>query len=405
MAICCFKEATKILATLESFEVDMSFKRVQSSDINEVVFAAFIPQLNKIMTFVRVYVNQQSTEMYTTLFREVFRIITLQVGHEIKWQHLHKTGFGCIVMDMDSSQMSGFGRYLAEVDVLNRSWQWHVKQAIIYCTIHFKRGILRAAGTGTSSTELHKRMEQLLYTKSREEYFELCDLLIDSEYSSKQVVDWTKHKQHECIASGINPHCTGIQNELFERTRRHTNAVEQTHFKSNSLGKRLSLLKAVKYGELLYRRDMNQYKGKVEHGVNHTWRSNALSARFAISEAKERRKRRQEEAFTNEDNNDNIDFLSNASSSGYSRSSSRSSSRSRGTRRVSHRAQTPIRRALSQAALNSDTTILEERQRLQLQEDQARVRRLELENRDLELQLERRELELIEFRNRIRDQS
>ena len=59
------------------------------------------------MTFVRVYVNYQSTEMYATLFREVFRVVSELTGQEIKWQHLHQSGFSCIVMDMDAMQMSG----------------------------------------------------------------------------------------------------------------------------------------------------------------------------------------------------------------------------------------------------------------------------------------------------------
>lgn len=47
MAICFFKESISVLATLSSFEVDMTFKRVKDSDINEVVFAAFLPTINK----------------------------------------------------------------------------------------------------------------------------------------------------------------------------------------------------------------------------------------------------------------------------------------------------------------------------------------------------------------------
>lgn len=40
-------------------------------------------------------------------------------------------------------------------------------------------------------------------------------------------------------------------------------------------------------GAILDRRDINQYHGKLEYGVNHSYRANGLSARFALSEAKE----------------------------------------------------------------------------------------------------------------------
>jgi hypothetical protein len=123
MAICCFKEALKVLVSLTSFEVDMTFKRVKDTNINEVVFAAFLPGLNKsnifliyskcitntliVMTFVRVFVDQDSTHMYTRLFKQVFQLVEQQLGESVKWRHLHGTGFGCMVMDMDSKQLSG----------------------------------------------------------------------------------------------------------------------------------------------------------------------------------------------------------------------------------------------------------------------------------------------------------
>jgi len=65
-----------------------------------------------------------------------------------------------------------------------------------------------------------------------------------------------------------------------------------------------------------------------------------------------------------------------------------------------------MRHAITQAASqNSENIVLNLRDTLQFQEEQARVRRLELQNRELELQIEQKELELLEMRNRIRDQS
>lgn len=47
MAICCYRKSLEVLATLTSFEVDMTVKRVKDSNINEVVFGAFLTNLNK----------------------------------------------------------------------------------------------------------------------------------------------------------------------------------------------------------------------------------------------------------------------------------------------------------------------------------------------------------------------
>lgn len=59
------------------------------------------------MTFVRAFVNQDSTEMYSRLFKKVFELCAEHLGSPIKWLHLHKEGFSTMVMDMDSKQLSG----------------------------------------------------------------------------------------------------------------------------------------------------------------------------------------------------------------------------------------------------------------------------------------------------------
>lgn len=43
MVLCAYKEQIQLLAKLSSFEVDMSFKRIRSKDMNEVLFATFLP--------------------------------------------------------------------------------------------------------------------------------------------------------------------------------------------------------------------------------------------------------------------------------------------------------------------------------------------------------------------------
>lgn len=53
------------------------------------------------------------------------------------------------------------------------------------------------------------------------------------------------HKGHPVIAAGLNEHCTLMNMDAFQRIRKSTNAVEQTHYKSNSMGRRLSILKAI----------------------------------------------------------------------------------------------------------------------------------------------------------------
>lgn len=43
MVINFFKEQAELLFSVDSFEVDMSFKRLRGKDRNEIVFAIYLP--------------------------------------------------------------------------------------------------------------------------------------------------------------------------------------------------------------------------------------------------------------------------------------------------------------------------------------------------------------------------
>lgn len=47
MILCAFKEQIKLLTTLTSFEVDMSYKRIRQKEMNEVIFATYLPEHGK----------------------------------------------------------------------------------------------------------------------------------------------------------------------------------------------------------------------------------------------------------------------------------------------------------------------------------------------------------------------
>lgn len=47
MIICGFKEQIQLLNTLNSFEIDMSYKQIREKGMNEVVFATYLPSHGK----------------------------------------------------------------------------------------------------------------------------------------------------------------------------------------------------------------------------------------------------------------------------------------------------------------------------------------------------------------------
>jgi len=52
MTVCFYTDAAKELLKRDSFEIDITFERIKDSAINEVVFAAFLPELNKGETLI-----------------------------------------------------------------------------------------------------------------------------------------------------------------------------------------------------------------------------------------------------------------------------------------------------------------------------------------------------------------
>ncbi|KAK2793175.1 hypothetical protein FQN52_001823 [Onygenales sp. PD_12] len=112
MIICMLKEQASLLLSLSSFEVDMSYKRLKSSKMNEVVFATYLPQFGKIITLCRIFTEQENPNG-----------------------------------DMDNKQMTGLAQYLAEVDSEHRPYQWQLKNIMIFCHIHFFRSITKAVGS------------------------------------------------------------------------------------------------------------------------------------------------------------------------------------------------------------------------------------------------------------------
>src|SRR6266568_4858579 len=77
-------------------------------------------------------------------------------------------------------------------------------------------------------------------------YIHILTFTVIEKYSNNhKIVNWCRHKQYMCIASGINPHCSKMDSNIFSTIVKNTNAIECSHFQANNLGRRLSLLAAI----------------------------------------------------------------------------------------------------------------------------------------------------------------
>lgn len=127
--------------------------------------------------------------------------------------------------------------------------------------------------------------------------------------SRPELAQWVEHKEIPLIAAGLCKACSPIPEEIYDQSRRHTNAVEQSHYKAYFLGTRDSLLQAVlKYvssnfftsinryftnkillprSQTLDQRDMDQYHHRENHDIRHSYYADDIMTRFKKSRQRE----------------------------------------------------------------------------------------------------------------------
>ncbi|KAG2001434.1 hypothetical protein GB937_010168 [Aspergillus fischeri] len=172
----------------------MSFKRICLKDMNEVLFATFLPDQSKIITLLQVFTSLDSAEGYYLLFKRVFTMIQKVLQQPVLFDPIHGSGIYGIIIDMDSKQYS---------DVT-----WQLEHIILFCRVHFQQSILKVLGTRSQGTPLWSWMMSLLDCKSEAEYDELLELLI--KYENQNIGNWAQQKKSPVIKAGLNKACSKI---------------------------------------------------------------------------------------------------------------------------------------------------------------------------------------------------
>lgn len=131
-----------------------------------------------VVTYGRVFINSETRVAYFHLFTMFWRQIELALprAQKVRWHHLHSSGIKAIVTDMCSKQASGkyliidyrpvsnilgLGDYLSSIDEEHRPWDWHIQRLLIYCSVHFKRGIDSSYWKDTPYADLMKEILKL----------------------------------------------------------------------------------------------------------------------------------------------------------------------------------------------------------------------------------------------------
>ncbi|KAJ6034340.1 uncharacterized protein N7446_009089 [Penicillium canescens] len=116
----------------------------------------------------------------------------------------------------------------------------------------------------TSWVERRHPLIALPDSPTQQEYRTLTSLIKEN---TPEFADWATHKEITVIAAGLCQAFSLIKPEFFKATRNHTNAVEQTHYKSYWMGTRDSLLQAVQSSRILDQTDIDQYHGRENFDI------------------------------------------------------------------------------------------------------------------------------------------
>lgn len=166
--------------------------------------------------------------------------------------------------------VKGLGKVLQRVSEFadrdsHRGWRWHAMNILVFCRIHFTRTVHKLIPESSEPNELTReardRLLALLDCQSHDDYMRLLDLIVGKfpnlNSTSKRAIltskiawnpdlsGWASHKRIDVIAAGLCKACSPSDLKFTDEGRQHTNAVEQSHYKSYHMGVQDSLLQAV----------------------------------------------------------------------------------------------------------------------------------------------------------------
>ncbi|UZO11199.1 uncharacterized protein OCT59_002771 [Rhizophagus irregularis] len=129
IVICMSEKQAKAWVSLDYFEIDLTFKRVQG-DINEFEVNCYNECYKIALTYARVFTNITNSTSYERMFSLLFNWIYQLTGSNPKIFHIDNTGWKCILGDLDRAQAKGLGLALNRLNIKNNKYPNNVKQLI-----------------------------------------------------------------------------------------------------------------------------------------------------------------------------------------------------------------------------------------------------------------------------------
>ncbi|RGB33580.1 hypothetical protein C1646_761569 [Rhizophagus diaphanus] len=238
---CMLDNQAKKLITLDYFQIDVSFKRVKGG-INEFEINMYDSKHHLILSFCHIFTNVFTAERYYRLFSSLFQIIRKVSGQSIQFQHIHGSGIGCILADLDAAQAKGLGLALHDLDH-EKSWETHLTFILKTCLVHFE-----------SKEQVHDLLQQI------------------EDTNDEGIKEWLNYYRQSYVLSSLNKYVSNVDHEIWNKSGSDTNNAEAAHSMANREGKQLKLLSAILKGKRYDARCYTTIEVHDKNGVLYTHR-------------------------------------------------------------------------------------------------------------------------------------
>lgn len=234
IVLCATKQQTKVLSELVYIEIDMAFKRIHGVT-NEWEISAYMPRVQKTLTFARIFTNVETADAYQNLFEDLFGCVEKDMGETFNFHHIHGKGLGCVIADQHKGQALGLGQYL------NSKYPHltpieHLQHIYKLCQVHYKRNIDK---NKQLSSDIRNSMYLIPTLNTQEKVLEVLNKI--QSCNEPGAAAWAKDKLVPWVLSGISGAFTKMDSIIWNQTPNNTNAGESAHANVNRDGRNLSL--------------------------------------------------------------------------------------------------------------------------------------------------------------------
>ncbi|CAB4396483.1 unnamed protein product [Rhizophagus irregularis] len=295
IVICMSEKQAKAWVSLDYFEIDLTFKRVQG-DINEFEVNCYNECYKIALTYVCVFTNITNSTSYERMFSLLFNWIYQLMGSNPKIFHIDNTGWKCILGDLDRAQAKGLGLALNRL-YPNLTWEEHLTYIFKSCRIHYNRNI--------KNNKYPNNVKQLMYEYPNANTIERVEEIIQELKNSQEpnINDWILFYTISWVRASLNILYSFISEDTWYASPDNTNVAESCHANENRDGKSLSLevaiLRAKKYDE----RNFVTCQTQDQYGIRKTGKDHGVVMREKQAMLKRGQSSNKVESFTTQKGN------------------------------------------------------------------------------------------------------